>query len=228
MSQQMVEDFWNGEASRWSIQNRNPLVGWYDQHNADPKEAELLFGKIPNIPGDLVALEYGCGPGRNLIKFKDFFSQIDGADISKEILKKIHGNLEQAGVTTKYRVWLNNGHSLPNVPSEAYDVVFSIICMQYIGCRSWRLELYQEFMRVLKPGGYFTFQMGFGPGHPLSVDYFHDYDETDNKHRDTRVENVDDLKKDLEDIGFIEFGHVITDPTHDLHPQWIWVSVRKP
>lgn len=228
MSEQMIKHFWNDEASRWSPQNRNPLVGWYDQHNADEKEARLLFGDLDLYPETYVALEYGCGPGRNIIKFKDFFARIDGADISEEILRKVPENLTHAGLPElKPNLYLTNGHSLEGVESGIYDVVFSIICMQHIGCHAWRQELYHEFYRVLRKGGYFTFQMGFGPGHPLSVDYFHNYDETDDRHRDTRVEDESALQKDLEDAGFKNFTHVITDPCHDVHPQWIWVTVQK-
>lgn len=227
MSEGMIKGFWNEEASRWTLHNKNPLVGWYEEHNNDPKEGELLFGGIDNIPGNLVALEYGCGPGRNIIKFKDLFSRIDGADVSEEILAKVPLNLSQDNVAVP-NIYLNNGHSLPDIGNEVYDVVFSVICQQHIGCRSWRLELYREFLRILKPGGYFRFQMGFGPGHHISVDYFHDYDETDTHHKDVRVEDVDVLKKDLEDQGFVDFKHTLTVPCHDLHPQWIWVSVRKP
>lgn len=229
MSEEMVKNFWNEEASRWSLQNKNPLVGWYEQHNADPQERSLLFRNIDDsVPlGKLVALEYGCGPGRNLIKFNELFSRIDGADVSEEILAKLPENLAHENLTPG-NLYLTNGHSLPDVPSNTYDVVFSIICMQHIGCRSWRLELYSEFMRILKAGGMFTFQMGYGPGHPISVDYFHEYDHTDDKHRDTRVESVEALQKDLEDAGFVNFDHVITDPCHDVHPQWIWVTVEKP
>jgi len=224
MADQMLKDFWAGEASRWSLGNKNPLVGWYAEHNADPNEEGLLFRGVPRGGH---ALEYGCGPGRNIIKFKELFAQIDGADISMEILEKVHVNLAEAGVPVP-NLYHTNGHSLSYINPTSYDVIFSIICMQHIGCRAWRLELYQEFFRILRPSGFLTFQMGFGPGHVKSVDYFHNYDDTDTEHRDTRVEDVDALKKDLEDQGFIGFDHVITDPCHDCHPQWIWVRVQKP
>lgn len=221
-----IVNFWNEEASRWSLQNKDPLVGWYEDHNADPMEAEILFRGVPTKV-DSLALEYGCGPGRNIIKFKDWFKQIDGADISIEILKKVHVNLAEANVPLP-NLFHNDGHSLTLINPTTYDVIFSIICMQHIGCHDWRLELYREFFRLLVPGGYFCFQMGFGTGHTKSVDYFHNYDETDTHHRDTRVEDVEVLKKDLEDQGFIDFDHMITDPCHDAHPKWIWVRVRKP
>jgi SAM-dependent methyltransferase len=220
-----IVNFWQGEADRWNLQNKNPLVGWYDEHNNDPREEELLFRGIPTRVGSL-ALEYGCGPGRNFIKFKDLFKRIDGADISKNIIDKVSANLEGTGIPVP-NLWHTDGHSLPLVSDSSYDVVYSIICQQHIGCRAWRLELYREFLRILAPGGHFTFQMGFG-ANGSAVDYFHEYDETDTHHRDVRVEDVEVLQKDLEDQGFIEFDHVLTDPCHDVHAQWIWVKCRKP
>jgi SAM-dependent methyltransferase len=221
-----LKPFWNEEASRWSLTNKNPLVGWYDEHMNDTQEGEILFRGIPTKVGSL-ALEFGCGPGRNFIKFRDWFSRIDGVDISDEILRKLPLNLAESN-TPVPNTWLIDGHSLPEVPSNTYDVVFSIICMQHISCRSWRLELYREFMRVLKPGGFFTFQMGFGPGHPISRDYFHEYGPEDLIHRDTRVEDPDALKKDLMDQGFEGFDYKLTVPCHDQHPSWIWARVQKP
>jgi len=211
------------EAANWSLQNREPVVGWYDAHNADKNE-ELLFRGAPIMQGKL-ALEYGCGPGRNLIKFRNYFRQIDGADRSPGILSKVPLNLGDAGVPVP-DLYLTDGHSLPMITNDTYDVVFSLICMQHISARQWRLELYKEFFRVLKPGGFFCFQMGYGPGHNHSVDYFHEFDPSDNP--DVRVENVADLKKDIEDTGFVDFDHIFTEPCHDLHPQWIWIRCQKP
>jgi SAM-dependent methyltransferase len=217
---------WENEAKQWSLGRKDPLVGWYNAHLDDPNEELILFRDVPLKKG-LLALEFGCGPGRNMIKFRDHFNRIDGVDISPTILEKLPLNLQESDVPIP-NTWLIDGHSMPEVPSSTYDVVFSIICMQHISCRDWRLEIYSEVFRVLKPGGYFTFQMGYGGGHPVSLDYFHNYTPDDNMHRDVRVENVDDLQKDIENAGFNSVSHVITEPCHDQHPNWIWMSCRKP
>jgi SAM-dependent methyltransferase len=222
-----VVDFWDGLASG---NYRSGLVGWYDEHNDDPNEALILFKHIEYLHPSVktgIALDFGCGPGRNMIKFKNWFERIDGVDISSVVLEKAKLDLTAAGLSIP-NLYLTNGHSIPDVPSDTYDTVFSIICMQHISCRDWRLELYREFLRVLKPGGVFTFQMGFGSGHPISKDYFYNYEENEPNHHDTRVESVNHLRDDLEAQGFVDFSHEITDPCHDQHPKWIWVQVRKP
>jgi SAM-dependent methyltransferase len=224
--QRAAMNLWEGEAAVWSLERKDPVVGWYNDHYNDPNEELHLFRNIPMRTG-LVALEFGCGPGRNMIKFRDHFSVIDGVDISPTILEKLPINLKQGELEVP-RLFLTNGHDLNGIENNHYDVVFSIICMQHISCRDWRLELYREFVRVLKPGGIFTFQMGYGPGHGISVDYFHNYDETDTGHRDVRVEDWNVLKNDLEEQGFQWLDHVLTPPCHDHHPEWIWVQCRKP
>jgi SAM-dependent methyltransferase len=91
------------------------------------------------------------------------------------------------------------------------------------------MNLYREFLRVLKPGGYLCFQTGFGPGHPRSVDYFADTfnTEADFVDKDVRVEDVEHLKNDLVTCGFNWIGHKLTRTCKDEHPLWIWVQCQK-
>lgn len=220
-----TKNFWNGLAAG---NHREALVGHYDAHMADENEEKILFMDIP-LDGTLTALDFGCGPGRNMIKFKDRFKRIDGVDISSVVLDKARLELKEANVEIP-NLYVTNGYDLTDIPSDTYDVVFSIICIQHIGSRDWRLSLFKEFRRVLKDGGVFTFQTGFGPGHPISVDYFHNYTEADEAaggHFDHRVEDVDVLVKDLLDCGFVGITHMLTDPCRDQHPQWIWVQATK-
>jgi hypothetical protein len=66
--------------------------------------------------------------------------------------------------------------------------------------------------------------MGYGTGHPKSVDYFNEEEVVD---CDTRVEDPEALGKDLSDNGLNEFMYQIREPNHDLHPNWIWFQVKK-
>lgn len=221
----VVIDFWNGLASGDNY--RDALVGWYGQHNEDPNERNILFRDIP-LDGSLIALDFGCGPGRNMIKFKEAFKRIDGCDISQVILDKANHDLTQDRVPIP-NLYHIDGHSLSMIKDNIYDVVFSIICLQHISCHDWRLELYKEFFRVLKPGGILTFQMGFGPGHGQSKDYFYNYPpEGEVGHYDVRVEDENALLDEIRAQGFVKVDHKITEPCHDQHPKWIWVRAEKP
>jgi ubiquinone/menaquinone biosynthesis C-methylase UbiE len=89
----------------------------------------------------------------------------------------------------------------------------------------------KEFYRVLKPGGLFTAQMGYGHHHPKSVGYYENYwDATGtNGSVDCRVEDAKQLSDDLHAIGFTEFEFWLrpTGPA-DIHEQWIFFRARKP
>jgi hypothetical protein len=63
----MQRSQYNAEASRWSDSNRDPVVGSYNQHNSFDDYNTYLFKDFDTTK--LVALEYGCGPGRNIIRF---------------------------------------------------------------------------------------------------------------------------------------------------------------
>jgi len=238
---QRQSDFWNNIAKTWSLQNKNPVVGWYYEHEAFEEYDTVLFRDLP-LTGNEVVLEYGCGPARNIIRWNKKFRRIDGVDIAPECIEKAKVHLA-AERLPEPNLWANDGRSLDMIPSAAkdpknlqsgdfvgYDIIFMVISHQHITSRSVRLNLYKEFLRVLKPGGYLCFQTGFGPGHPRSVDYFADSFSTEAEFvdKDVRVEDVDALKKDLEDCGFTWLGHVLTRTCKDEHPAWIWVQCQKP
>ena len=86
----------------------------------------------------------------------------------------------------------------------------------------------QEIYRVLKKGGHFCAQMGFG-GRPNSVNYYDNkYDATGtNGMCDVSIENEDFLKDDLSKIGFKDYKSELSAPCHDLHDKWIWFQVEK-
>lgn len=223
----MQQSQYDNEASVWTLDNRDPVVGSFDAHNNWKDYDDYLFKSVETT--GKVALDFGCGPGRNIVKFRDRFSRIDGVDISD-------GNLNNA------RIWFaknnlalpnlykNNGTDLSEIPSDTYDVVFSTICMQHICVYDIRFNLLKEFRRVLKLGGSICIQMGFGLGHFSSVGYFeNNYDaQYTNSGCDTRVESANQLKDDLDKIGFSNFSFDIR-PTGpgDIHGNWIFFRATK-
>src|SRR5687767_2164734 len=97
--------------------------------------------------------------------------------------------------------------------------------MQHINCYPKRRAIWEEIFRVLKPGGWFTAQMGYGPGHSKAVDYYNEEEVSD---RDCQVLDHECITKDLYEIGFIGFKYDVRPPNHDEHPNWIWFKARKP
>jgi SAM-dependent methyltransferase len=234
------QQFWGDIAKGWSLQNKNPVVGWYDEHENFPEYDTVLFRDIP-VTGTEIVLEYGCGPGRNLIRWNKRFGRIDGVDISPVCIEKAKINLGSAGLAIP-NLWSNDGRSLDMIVSASnstppldgewpgYDIVFMVISHQHITNRAVRLHLYKEFLRVLKPGGYLCFQTGFGPGHPRSVDYFTEAyaSEVEFLDKDVRIENIEHIKTDLQSCGFTWLDHQFTRHCKDEHEKWVWIRCQKP
>lgn len=217
------------EASMWSIDNRDPVVGSYDKHNMWTDYDQYLFKDFDT--SNLIALEYGCGPGRNIVKFNDRFSRIDGVDIAEMNINKARENLSHNFINDS-NLYVCDGQSIP-VDDNTYDVVFSVICLQHICCYDIRFNIMKDIKRVLKPGGYFSFQMGYGSkwdSGATSKYYENIFDATaTNSGYDVSIENEDVVKTDLLDnLGFTNYKADLR-PTGpgDTHRNWIWIQVQK-
>jgi ubiquinone/menaquinone biosynthesis C-methylase UbiE len=216
-------------AEDWSLENKDAVVGSYDAHNSWTDYDTFLFKDFDTA--GLTALEYGCGPGRNIIRYGNVFAQVDGVDIANTNLEKAKINLKHNGITTA-NLYLCDGKSIP-VDDSKYDVVFSVICLQHIACYDARFNIFLDAFRVLKPGGKFSFQMGYGGrvdgGNANYYDNYGDENYMSSGGYDVSVTDEQDLKKDLlEKIGFFDYKSDIR-PTGpgDSHRNWIWVQVQK-
>lgn len=222
---------YDSEASRWSVTNKDPVVGWYQFHEQSPLYDEQLFRDIDTT--GKVALDFGCGPGRCIVRFNDRFARIDGVDISQTNLDNALLNLEDANIEYKGTLTRNEGGNVPT-PDDAYDVVFSVICLQHIACHDIRISIMKDIFRTLKSGGTFTFQMG-GGNRPNSASYYENQWDAPgtNGSRDVNVPLDEhmmplDLINDLEEIGFENINVSVTEPIKDLHDVWLWVKGEKP
>lgn len=225
----MQKRYYEPQARDWRVDYRDPVVGSFDAHNAW-EDYEFLFKDIPNLQ-DKVCLDFGCGPGRNLVRYADRFKLIGGVDLSQDntiaAQKWIrHNRLDPS----KFPLYVCNGYNLDVVPEESYDVIMSTICFQHICVHDIRLNYMKEFYRVLKKDGYLTFQMGFGTPSPMSVDYYDNFYDatTTNRGCDVAIASPEQLEKDLLSVGFKDFKYYIRPVgPGDLHPNWIFFNARK-
>lgn len=223
----MQKDYYDRDAANWSLRNRDPVVGWYDEHERHRDYDDLLFPSVDTR--DMIALDYGCGPGRCLVRFADRFKRVDGVDISQTNIEKARENLD-ANDKKNYLLWrANNGKDISFIGNETYDVVYSVICMQHICAFTVRDSIIRDIFRVLKPGGYFCFQMGFGGRSNQFVRYEEDAygAAATNGHLDVSIMDEDEVRDHLQSIGFTDVKTVLRDPCCDTHKQWIWVQARK-
>jgi SAM-dependent methyltransferase/uncharacterized coiled-coil protein SlyX len=203
------------------------VVGSYVHHEGVDYERWLLAGV--SVRRGALALEYGCGPGRMMLRLAPRFARIDGIDISQEVLDVARRRC--ATLPSTPRLLMTDGKSVPDAAEGGYDVAYSVICLQHICVYSVRLQILEGLFRALKPGGLLTFQMGYGPGHARMVDYFEDFVDAPgtNGVADVGVLHPGELAGDLARIGFSDAAYALT-PTGpgDTHGAWIFVRALKP
>jgi len=207
----------------------------HEEHNVNPLYWGILLRDIiaePEKWTDKNALDFGCGKGRNVINMAHLaqWNRVDGVDISEGNIKFCEEQYK--GVKDKVHWYLNNGIDLEIVPSDTYDFVMATIVFQHICIYEIRFALLKEIYRTMRDGGIFRFQMGFDKdnGSRAIVKYhenFYDAPAT-NSGCDTRVDDPQYIKNDLEKIGFKNIEFIITQSFSDhVHPQWIYTRCEK-
>jgi SAM-dependent methyltransferase len=206
------------------------------EHNENPDYFDVLLKEVTSAPKnweDKVALDFGCGKGRNVVNLFDLakWKKVDGVDISKDNINYCNENYKDL----KSTFYKNSGSDLSDISSNFYDFVMSTIVFQHIPVREVRVNLKKEIYRTLKCGGIFSFQMGHGKqilkskNHSSYLDNAYSANGS-NGMCDVQItpETEKDLIKDLEEIGFenIEF-FVKPSFSDDSHENWIYVSCKK-
>lgn len=145
------------------------IVGSYGWHENFPYESQLLFKRgdlrLPLFQEtkDKVALDFGCGPGRMIVRMSQLFKRVDGVDISQRLLDKARE------LSPESNFFLSSGTDLGAAGKNTYDFVFSTIAMQHIAVRSIRLKILELMREVLKEGGKVSIQMAFNPDFPFAI-----------------------------------------------------------
>jgi SAM-dependent methyltransferase len=207
------------------------VVGSWQEHDLWP-DYEAYLMKYVDSKSNLVALDFGCGPGRNIRRWTDWFQRIDGADISANNLSNAKIFLkDQIHKSKEPNLFLTNGTNCGDASSDAYDFVFSTVCLQHICSHSVRFSILNDIYRILKPGGRLSLQMGYGSPSPMTVGYFENNfaAEATNRSCDTEVASPEEPRQDLEKIGFVNYEFWIRPVgPGDVHPNWIFFTATKP
>lgn len=237
MSKEQYRDMqykqYNEDAKGWALDSnttRDKVVGWFDDHNKW-EDYEYLFKNLENEK-DLIVLDFGCGPGRNLVKYAGRFARIDGVDLSEVNLYNAKRYVEGLNLPLG-NLYKCNGLDLEEVPSDTYDLVMSTITLQHICVHEIRYNYFKEFLRVLKPGGRISIQMGYGDNRiaTLTTEYYENkYDAPyTNGGCDVKVRDQNFVRKDLEEIGFTDYNFRVTQTgPGDRHDHWLFFQAAKP
>jgi ubiquinone/menaquinone biosynthesis C-methylase UbiE len=207
----------------------------HPEHNDNPLYWDLLLKDIKQSPSNFdgkVALDFGCGKGRNVTNMLTLanFKRVDGIDISNDNINYC----KETYINQSSNFYKNNGSDLSDLNSEEYDFVMSTIVFQHICVHELRFKLKEEIYRVLKPNGIFSFQMGYGnmefTGHTNPKAYYENYYDATNSNgsNDVRISDENELIDDLKSIGFKNITFEIHPPFNDTgHPNWIYVNAIK-
>lgn len=136
-------------------QVKEVIVGHYEAHEEYPYEKYLL--RDIRDPSQVAALDFGCGPGRMILRMSKLLRRTDGVDISAKLIE-ICGDWTR-GIDSVGRLYVNDGTSLEQIESDQYDLVYSTIALQHISAASVREGLFREFHRVLRREGRLALQM---------------------------------------------------------------------
>jgi ubiquinone/menaquinone biosynthesis C-methylase UbiE len=206
----------------------------HDEHNQNPDYWNILLGDLKekeNWDGKF-ALDFACGKGRNVTNMFNLcdWNRVDGIDISPT---NIRYNKETY-VNQNSQWYCNNGVDVSDLKDNEYDFIMSTIALQHIPVYDIRKSLITDLLRTLKPGGLFSFQMGYGEGldSPLgrrSSYYDNTYDASGtNSIHDVRVHNEQDVIDDLTNIGYVNVTTEVRESYSDSgHTHWIYVKAYK-
>ena len=207
----------------------------HEEHNMNPDYWNILLGDLKNKEdwNGKVALDFACGKGRNVTNMFNLcdWARVDGIDILEGNIS--HNKNEYASQNSNW--YCNNGTDVSDLNDNEYDFIMSTIALQHIPVYDIRKSLITDLLRTLKPGGLFSFQMGYGNGldsilGPRSSYFENVYDANNtNSAYDVRIQNVEDVIKDLTEIGFEKITTTIREAYSDFgHPQWIYIKAYKP
>ena len=205
------------------------------EHNNNPNYWDILLSDLKDKSkwDGKVGLDFACGKGRNVTNMLSLcdWERVDGIDISSANIQ--YCNNTYKGQNSNW--YCNNGVDVSDLNDNEYDFIMSTIALQHIPVYDIRKSLISDLLRTLKPGGLFSFQMGYGEGlesplGPRSSYYANTYDaHGTNSHHDVRVHNESDVIEDLTNIGYTNITTEVRESYSDSgHTHWIYVKAYKP
>jgi ubiquinone/menaquinone biosynthesis C-methylase UbiE len=103
-----------------------------------------------------IALDFGCGVGRNTLALTEYFKEASGVDIASPMIVLAKKYAKKRNKPAKY--FLNTENNLELFPDNKFDFIYTNIVLQHM--HQWYIKNYlKEFIRVLKPGGRLLFQL---------------------------------------------------------------------
>jgi SAM-dependent methyltransferase len=130
---------------------------------------EVELRRVPlGQRGGWRALEIGCGPGRLMRPMSRHFVEIDGVDVSDEMIALAKQRLSDIPNAHAHHT---DGASLSLFEDETFEFVYSYAVFQHIPSREVVTQYLRETQRVMKTGGLARLQFnGLPQGAGISYD----------------------------------------------------------
>lgn len=149
--------YWNRAAKGDAL--RETVSQWAHESDEDylkrwVEEGEYVAGKIKShSPANPVALEIGPGMGRITLPMSKYCRSITALDIAPEMVRLAQETLQGL---PNFEVKLITDEDLSFLPSESFDLVYSIACFQHAEKKTLYRYL-RGIRRALRPGGVLFF-----------------------------------------------------------------------
>lgn len=175
------------------------------------QQLEHAFAITETKPEELKILELGCGDGSTACYLAQMGSHLVAVDALASAISVAQRRARLLQLTEKIEFRLDDMDGWP-LPSESYDVVIAIQCLQYLFDRT--IPRLKEIIRAIRPGGFFVYSGNILPHY-----------ETEPV---IRFITTDELRNELQGWTFHDFG---TDERL-IHPSdlrgYVWIVARKP
>jgi len=202
------------------------VIANHYQHNIEPNYWEYMLQDITQYPNKFrgkLALEYGCGAGRNLLNLLILgsFDRVDGIDISKSNSINSKKFVEQPFGKGRSITVEGDGYTCYPMPDSTYSFVMLHQVFIHIPNHMIRFSIISDIHRVLEDGGVCII-------HFKTIDDSVNYKDCHNKFpKNVTPENGLLIKEDFEKIGFKDVTVIEAENYYDCKPEWYVRGVKK-
>ncbi|MBI5228854.1 methyltransferase domain-containing protein [Candidatus Micrarchaeota archaeon] len=126
------------------------IAAEWNAYRRVPSSSLPFFLKF--LKKDSIALDLGCGNGRNLVEIAQRCLFAYGIDLSQKMLAFAEKNIRDRRLDKKVKLVVADACSVP-LPDEAADALFCMAVAHHIETKEGRKRLFKEIFRLLRLGG---------------------------------------------------------------------------